>query len=129
MIEERGFRPTSYFHSLSSAAALTICLVGLSVLAGWTLGLRALTSVFPGLATMKANTAACFVLASVALWGRAADGVAMARRRLATLCAALVAVIALLTLFEYLVRNGRAYLRFFFIESRSAEITHDAGTE
>jgi len=27
-----------------------------------------------------------------------------------------------LTLFEYLVRNGRAYLRFFFIESRSAEI-------
>jgi len=102
MIEERGFRPTSYFHSLSSAAALTICLVGLSVLAGWTLGLRSLTSVFPGLATMKANTAACFVLASVALWGRAADGVAMARRRLATVCAALVTVIALLTLFEYL---------------------------
>jgi PAS domain S-box-containing protein len=48
----------------SGLAVLTGCLV----LGGWGLGIPALTSILPGLATMKPNTALCFVLAGFALW-------------------------------------------------------------
>jgi hypothetical protein len=48
------------------SAALTTA-AGLAVLAGWGLGSSVLIGLAPGLATMKANTALCFVLLGVAL--------------------------------------------------------------
>jgi PAS domain S-box-containing protein len=42
--------------------------VGALVLAGWMLRISVLTSVVPGLATMKPSTAACFILAGLGLW-------------------------------------------------------------
>ena len=52
---------------LARGCALAVLLVGLLVLAGWALKIEALTSVLPGLTSMKPNTALCFVLAAVAL--------------------------------------------------------------
>ncbi len=43
-------------------------LVGSLTLVGWLLGIRALMSVLPGLATMKPIAALCFALAGVSLW-------------------------------------------------------------
>jgi hypothetical protein len=40
---------------------------GIIVIAGWVFHIEILKSVFPGLATMKFNTALCFILAGAAL--------------------------------------------------------------
>src|SRR4029079_17872804 len=53
-----------------TAATLTIAVavIAVAALAGWILGVPALTSVFPGLVTMKVNSAVALLLSAVALW-------------------------------------------------------------
>jgi PAS domain S-box-containing protein len=60
--------PIRHFRRFVQAAALLAVSVGMLVELGWMLGVAVLTSVLPGLATMKPNTAACFILAGLALW-------------------------------------------------------------
>src|SRR5579859_1837574 len=78
-------------------AAYLAGMVASIVLAGWILRIPTLTSVVPGLVSMKANTAICFLLLSGALyaaaecrWPRWQGGLAIA-----------AAFLASLTLFEY----------------------------
>ncbi len=61
-------RSTPLFRAASEALSVVIFLGGCSVLAGWMLDIPALKSVSPGLVTMKANTALCFVLVGLSLW-------------------------------------------------------------
>ena len=91
----------------SEALRLTICgalvLLGSSVLVGWFLQIEPLKSVIPGMATMKANTAWCFILAGL---GLATIGRNSAGRWVATACALLILATALLTLAEYASRRS-----------------------
>jgi PAS domain S-box-containing protein len=76
--------------------------LGALVLAGWVLDVAALKSVHPLLVSMKANTAACFVLASWALWAKCRQRqLGITWRRVAQVCAAMVANIGAATLTEY----------------------------
>jgi diguanylate cyclase (GGDEF)-like protein len=79
---------------------IAACLVGAVAciaLAGWILRIPVLTSVLPGLVSMKANTALAFLTLSAALCA-AAEGRWPAWQRWLALAAALIAV---LTMFEY----------------------------
>ena len=85
--------------------------LGLLVLIGWALGLDALKSVLPGLATMKANTALCFLLAGAALAFRE-------RRAVRLACAGLVGAVAGLTLVEYLTGGNFGLDELLFDDTR-----------
>ena len=89
------------YASLARPSAALVVFVGLLVLAGWALDMPLLTSVAPGLATMKFNTAWCFVLAGAALWMIQGERSAGSARRAAAGCALAVLLIASLTLLEY----------------------------
>ena len=84
-----------------------VAAVGVLVLVGWLFGVGPLKSILPGLTTMKANTALCFILVGLGLvwrerpawrWGGAA----------------VVAVIAALSLAEYLLAKDFGLDQLFF---------------
>jgi PAS domain S-box-containing protein len=78
-----------------------VMLAGCLVLIGWTLNLAVLTSVIPGAATMKANTAVCFLLAGISLSLQTGKRTRLATQ-IANGCAIAVSTIGFLTLSEYI---------------------------
>ncbi|GET41025.1 PAS domain S-box protein [Microseira wollei] len=109
---------------ISAATSAFAIFIACLVLVGWGLDIAILKSVFPGAATMKANTAVCFILAGVSLWltGRGGGDAGMGRRGespqivprpqkktlrrywvlVAQICAIASATLAILTLSQYL---------------------------
>jgi signal transduction histidine kinase len=104
MTSESNADLVSALSTTARATSAISIVVGCSVLAGWALGAPTLTSIIPGMATMKINTAIGFVLAGLALWATLVEpGHRSSRRGLVAYgCAAFVALIGLLTLAEYL---------------------------
>ncbi len=76
-------------------------LAGILVLIGWFLDLAVLKSVIPGSATMKANTALCFILAGISLNLQTRQQ-RMLTTRIAKGCAIAVSMIGLTTLSQYI---------------------------
>jgi two-component system, cell cycle sensor histidine kinase and response regulator CckA len=85
----------------SAACAISVCVLSCAVLVGWTLRVDRLKSVFPGLATMKANTALGLALCGVGLLLSTRRVVTRSSRVLVRACASIVVVTALVTLGEY----------------------------
>jgi signal transduction histidine kinase len=86
---------------VSRATAGAVAGLGAVVLVGWAFDVPVLKSVVPGLATMKPNSALCFVLAGVGLGLRVVPHDRVTGRRIAQLCGALVLLIGVATLAEY----------------------------
>src|SRR6267154_276936 len=83
--------------------SVVLITVGTLVLVGWSFDIALLKSVLPGLATMKPNTAICFILSGVALWQAARpENVDAKRQRLAQACALVSTLIGAVTLTDYL---------------------------
>lgn len=110
----------SSLKSFSRTASYTVIFVGLLVLVGWVMDIIVLKSVFPGLVTMKANTALAFVLAGMSLWLLWTEQADQRLRRIAQACAVIVALIGLLTLSEYLFGWDLRIDQLLFKESLGA---------
>jgi len=89
--------------AVSAGAAIGVFGIGSLVLVGWTCDIAVLKSFNPGLISMKANTAAAFMLTGISLWLSQAKRTRFRLGRyVAWGSASLVAVLGLLTLVEYL---------------------------
>ena len=120
---EEARRVTSALRWFSTAAGVTAALVGTLVLTGRALNGSALTSVLPGLASMKANTALSFLLAAFSLWlaqERQENSNTRLRLRLSQVAAAAVTVLSLLTLSEYVFGWELGIDQLFFKDTLSA---------
>ncbi len=98
---------------------IVVCLVGTMAcmsLAGWILRMPVLTSIFPGMVSMKANTAIAFLLLSAAVYAATDDRWPGWQRWLAVAAAAL----GFLTLFEYASGTSLGIDEVFFHDSGGA---------
>lgn len=112
---------------LAFAAGTAAVAVGCAVLAGWALGSEALTTILPGRASMKPNTALCFIFLGVGLWAKSVKAPAIGARRLASICASLVLLVGLTTLGEYLFGWDPGIDRLLFPEPRPTFTTPHVG--
>jgi PAS domain S-box-containing protein len=121
----------------STASLFPACLAiaaGALVLSGWALDIGVLKSVVPGWVAIKANTAVCFVLAGAALlglsWRRPTEEVGPCRAALpcaANLCAAMAALVGLLTVCEYAFGVDLGIDNLLFTEAAGAAGTVHPG--
>jgi len=86
---------------ISRIAGVTAIGVSVIVLLGWSLDVKALKSVVPGLSTMKPNTAIAFVLSGASLWLASMDTPTPATNAVARVLGAFAFALAALTLLEY----------------------------
>ncbi len=126
--ERAETRMTPHFRAASEVLSILTFLGGGAVLAGWALDIPVLKSVLPGLVTMKANTALCFVFLGLSLW------LLQTKRRDNRLCqtaaqvsGCVVLVIGLLTLFEYLLGCNLGIDQLLFKELSGAILTSSPG--
>jgi len=108
-------------------ASMVVFVVGCIVLTGWQLDLPALTSILPGMATMKANSALAFILCAISLWLLQNRQTKRPARLLANACAAVVLLIAVLTLGEYLSNRDFGIDQLLFQDHATATGTSFPG--
>ncbi len=108
----------SRFKVLPHGAGALVIVLGALTLTGWAFDIHTLKSVFPGLITMKANTALCFILAAVALLLQAnPEPVPAAQRVVARSLAGLVLFAAGCTLLEHVTGRSLGLDQVLFRES------------
>ncbi|HEU0253217.1 MAG TPA: ATP-binding protein [Pyrinomonadaceae bacterium] len=100
-------------------ALLTFCIGG-AALFGWLLNNEILKRVHPSLVTMKANTAICLMLVAISILLLNNAAPSPARRRIAQVCAAVVALVGLLTLSQHLFGWTVGIDQLLFPESQEA---------
>ncbi|HWZ45352.1 MAG TPA: response regulator [Candidatus Saccharimonadales bacterium] len=91
--------------TVAGVASGLAVLTGCAALAGWALNIPVLIRIAPGLASMKPNAAAGFILSGLSLWlaGRGPDGGPAWKRTSARALAAVVALLGAGALIEYLL--------------------------
>ncbi len=94
--------PESRLVTGTRLAAWAVAGLGAAVLAGWLSGIEFLKGGFQGGPTMKVNTALSFLAAGASLWALFRPRPRPARRALGLLLAGAVALLAALSLIEYL---------------------------
>ncbi len=94
--------------------------IGATGLMGWIFDVPVLQRIHPALVTMKANTAIALMLAALSLWLLQEENVAGVKRWLAQGCAALVALLGLVTLGEILFSWDAGIDQLLFRESLAA---------
>ncbi|HLB17483.1 MAG TPA: GAF domain-containing protein [Burkholderiales bacterium] len=120
-----GSHATQLNHALLTAcvAAVLTSVLGAVVLLGWAFDIPALKGLLPDLATMKPNTALCFVFSGTALWllSTSSEDTGRWRRRGVVALALAVGLVAVLTLAEYIFALDLGIDRLLFGAVATAE--------
>ena len=87
---------------------------------GWLLENEILKRVHPALVTMKANTSVCLMLVALSVFLIQDRPGSKVKRRIARACAAIVALVGLLTLSQHLIGWDLGIDQVLFYESREA---------
>jgi PAS domain S-box-containing protein len=124
MASELNSRLLSFYRAVSRAAGGIVLAVGLLALAGWLLDIPTLTSLLPGMATMKANTALGFILSGISLWSLNHGQTKNPIRLLPTGCAGIVLLIAVLTLGEYALNRDLGIDQLLFKDELTPQNIH-----
>ena len=96
-------RLISLFRGMSRASSAIVVLLGCLVLVGWVFNVDTLKRVFPGLVSMKVNTAISFITAGLALWLLQPERDGMVALRVGQMCAIVSAGLGLLNIAEYML--------------------------
>jgi diguanylate cyclase (GGDEF)-like protein/PAS domain S-box-containing protein len=112
---------------LARIAGGTAMAMSLVVLVGWAFHLSVLTSLLPGLATMKPNTAAGFALAGLALLRGSASGGSVGSERAARTFGMAVAVLGAVSLTQDVTGRDFGVDRLLFRDAVSAVQTFHPG--
>jgi PAS domain S-box-containing protein len=110
---------------IARIASSIIILVGCLVLIGWSLDISVLKSIVPGAATMKANTALCFILVGISLGLQ--TRIRRPRTRLAQGCAIAVLTIGALTLSQYALGRNLGIDQLLFQDDPVSSATSHPG--
>jgi signal transduction histidine kinase/CheY-like chemotaxis protein len=102
---------------LSIAFALLAFCIGGAAFFGWLLDNEFLKRIHPSLVTMKANTAVCLMLVAISILLIQDPSVSTAKRRISQVCAAIVALVGLLTLSEHLIGWDLHIDQLLFVET------------
>jgi len=120
-------REKNYRIVAMAVALLAVC-GGLLVMAGWFLDIGVLKSVFPGMVTMKFNTALAFLLTGIALYARVSGvGNDSKGNNIAFIASLAVSAIGLLTVIEYFTGINIGIDQIFFREPAGAILTTHLG--
>ena len=110
-------RQLARYQSLSIAFASLTFSIGFAALLGWILDVDALKRIHPSLVTMKANTSVCLMLVAISvllLQNRSSSNI---KRRIAQVCAAVAAVVGVVTLSQHLFGWNAGLDQLLFFES------------
>jgi signal transduction histidine kinase/CheY-like chemotaxis protein len=111
--------------TFSRAVAVFVIVIGISVLIGWLFDIARLKSIY-GVITMKPNAALTLILMGLSLWTLRADQ-HKGFRILGQVCAALAALIGLLTFSEHVVGWNLGIDQVLFAEQPGALATASPG--
>ena len=105
------------YRSMSIALAVLACGIGAAALIGWIFDIEFLKRIYPALVTIKANTAVCLMLTGFSVLLLQDKAASLRTRRLAQVCAAIVAAVGLLTLSEHVFGWDLRIDQLLFVES------------
>lgn len=105
------------YRTMSVVCALVALAIGSAALLGWIFDIDVLKRIHPALVTMKANTAVCLILISVALLLFRNPVTTDWKRRVAQVFAVVVATVGFLTLIEHLTGWNLRIDQLLFTES------------
>jgi PAS domain S-box-containing protein len=131
---QRPSTPIAALQSFSKKASIAVIAIGCTVILGWIFDLQILKSILPGLVTMKANTAVCFILGGFSLFIQQSRRAKLTARKsqknhkyLIWGSSFLIILISLLTLVQYSFNLDLGIDQLLFKESYTLTIPGTPG--